>query len=52
MTNRQTTKKVTKASIYRSVASSCAIESGEPIASIERKLKSKKGKFAHLTLAD
>lgn len=52
MTNRKTTKKVTKSSIYRSVASSSAIESGEPVASIERKLKSKNGKYAQLALAN
>ncbi|WP_169579669.1 hypothetical protein [Saccharospirillum impatiens] len=52
MSNRQTTKKVKKASIYRSVASSSAIETGEAVDAIERKLKAKNGKYAHLLLAD
>ena len=52
MSNRQTTRKVKKASIYRAVASSSAIETGETIETIERKLKSKKGKYALFALAD
>lgn len=43
--------KVTRAMIVRSVASSTAVETGEPIAVIEAKLKSGSKKFQHLSLA-
>ena len=43
--------KVSKSMILRSVASSTAIETGQPIAVIEAKLKAGNTKFAHLTLA-
>lgn len=44
-------KKVTKAMILRSVASSTAIETGKPVKSIERKLKSDQRKYDSLSLA-
>ncbi|SHE32505.1 hypothetical protein [Vibrio gazogenes] len=44
-------RKVTQKMIYRSVASSTAIETGDSIKTIEQKLKSNKKKHAHLTLA-
>lgn len=43
-------KKVTKAMIYRSVASSTAIETGASVETIERKLKAAK-KQKHFALA-
>ncbi|WP_178006161.1 hypothetical protein [Marinospirillum perlucidum] len=51
MANEKESRKVSKARIYRAVASSCAIEAGQSIESIEAKLKAKSGKFSHLTLA-
>lgn len=50
-TSQKTNKKVTKAQILRSVASSSAIETNASIKSIEIKLKAKDGKYSHLTLA-
>jgi hypothetical protein len=44
-------KKVTKAQIYRSVASSSAIETGKSVDSIEKQLKSNNSKHASVTLA-
>lgn len=38
--------------IYRSVASSTAIETGEPVSKIERKLKSNRSRFGYLALAN
>ncbi|MEJ6080720.1 hypothetical protein MT391_19635 [Vibrio sp. 1-Bac 57] len=40
-----------KNQIYRTVASSTAIETGEPIRELEKKLKNKESKFNWLTLA-
>jgi len=51
MTDRKKTKKISKARIYRAVASSSAIETNEPIEVIESKLKLKKSKFKFLRLA-
>ncbi len=48
---RKALKKVSKAGILRAVASSSAIETGISTLLIEKKLKSKSGKFSHLTLA-
>jgi hypothetical protein len=50
--NNHNTKRITKALILRAVASSSAIETGTPTQIIEKKLKSKKSKFHHLTLAN
>lgn len=47
---RKQGKKVTKAQLYRSVASSTAIETGQTVKDIEKTLKSKKSKYQHLTL--
>ncbi|WP_017017924.1 hypothetical protein [Enterovibrio norvegicus] len=44
-------KKVTKAMIFRAVASSTAIETGKSVKSIERKLKADKRNYDSLTLA-
>ena len=41
-----------KNQIYRAVASSTAIETGESIREIEKKLKNKNSKFKKLKLAD
>ena len=38
--------------VLRAVASSTALETGQSIAEIEAKLRSKEGKFRSLTLAD
>ncbi len=51
MSLRTATKKVSKACIYRAVASSSAIETGQSVATIERKLKNKNSKFQSLSLA-
>ncbi|WP_156158664.1 hypothetical protein [Pseudoalteromonas rubra] len=51
MSARKTTKAVTKAMIYRSVASSSAIETGESTEVIERKLEDIKRRFAKIDLA-
>jgi len=45
-------KRPDKSAIIRAVASSTAIETGQPIAEIERTLRTKSGKFRHLSLAD
>lgn len=50
MSARKLVKKFDKARIIRSVASSSAIETGQPIDSIEMKLKSVKKKHGHLPL--
>lgn len=44
-------KRVTQAMIFRSVASSTAIETGESVKTIERKLKADKRKYDSLSLA-
>jgi hypothetical protein len=51
--NRKKNKdvKVNKTMIIRSVASSTAIETGQPIPVIEAKLKTRSTKFDYLTLA-
>ncbi len=51
MSLRVATKKIKKARIYRAVASSIAIETGQSVASIERQLKNKTSKFQSLSLA-
>jgi hypothetical protein len=51
MAVRKTTIKVKKSQLYRSVASSSAIETGQSVKIIERKLKSQKSKFSDLALA-
>jgi hypothetical protein len=50
MTDRKKTKKVSKARIYRAVASSSAIETNEPIEVIELKLKNRKSEFRGVRL--
>ena len=52
MTARHTPKKVSKARIYRAVASSTAIETGDSIKAIEQRLKAKTSKFKDLDLAN
>jgi hypothetical protein len=49
--SRNRKRTVTQDMINRAVASSTAIETGEPVAVIEEKLKSKNSKFQSLTLA-
>ena len=51
MTINKKTKKVTRKSILRTVASSSAIETCSSIDKIETQLKNKQGKFNHLNLA-
>lgn len=51
MDTRKTTKKISKTRIYRSVASSSAIETGHSIQAIESRLKSNSSKYRHLSLA-
>ena len=46
-----TRKLVTKKMIYRSVASSTALETGESIKEIEKKLKKQQAKYSKYTLA-
>lgn len=48
---RKNRRDVTHASIRRSVASSTAIETGESIQALETKLKRKRKKYSHITLA-
>lgn len=48
---RKPSKKVTKAQLYRSVASSTAIETGQSVKDIEKALKFQKAKYQHLKLA-
>ena len=52
MTTRKLVKKFNKDRIIRSVASSSAIETGQPISTIELKLKSVKNKLSQLALAN
>ncbi|MCQ8105304.1 hypothetical protein NP590_14410 [Methylomonas sp. SURF-2] len=52
MTGRKVVKKVNKDRIYRAVASSSAIETGESVKVVEQKLKSSENKFRYLALAD
>jgi len=49
--NKNKEIKVTKTMIIRAVASSTAIETGQPIPVIEAKLKAGSTKFRHLALA-
>lgn len=51
-TVRETTRKVSKDSIYRSVASSSAIESTQSVQAIEQQLKSNKNSYKNLKLAN
>lgn len=51
-TDRRTAKRPEKSAIIRAVASSTAIETGQPIAKIEQALRAKNSKFRHLSLAD
>lgn len=44
-------KKLTAEALIRAIASSTAIETGQSVESIERKLKLKDSKFLHLSLA-
>lgn len=52
MSESKPDRKFSKDRLIRAVASSTAIETGEPIATIEARLKEGKSKFAHLKLAD
>ncbi|WP_197491401.1 hypothetical protein [Methylomonas methanica] len=52
MAARKPTKKVKKARIFRAVASSSAIETGQSVQAIEQALKSNNHKFRDLELAD
>ncbi|XOV79844.1 MAG: hypothetical protein ACFHVJ_02540 [Aestuariibacter sp.] len=49
--NRRKPKKITRKTLFRSVASSTAIETGESVESIERKLKRNRNKYRELALA-
>ena len=51
MAKVKSTKRITKSMIYRSVASSTAIETGIAVSEIERKLKNSRSKFSYLALA-
>lgn len=44
-------RRVSRAAIRRSVASSTAIETGQPIAEIEKLLAARNGRFANIGLA-
>lgn len=48
---RQKTQKVSPERLSRAVASSCAIESNQSVASIERQLRDTTHRFSHLSLA-
>lgn len=48
---RRTRKKLTAENLIRAIASSTAIETGQSVEAIERKLKVKNSKFLHLSLA-
>lgn len=49
----QPVKKVpNQQAILRAVASSTAIETGQPVQQLERTLRAKRGQFHRLTLAD
>lgn len=50
-TVRRNDKKLNSDTVIRAIASSTAIETGQSIEVIERKLKSKNSKFLHLSLA-
>lgn len=47
----RTQKKLTTEMLIRAVASSTAIETGQSVETIERKLKLRSSKFLHLALA-
>ncbi len=47
----RTKKKLTTETSIRAVASSTAIETGQSVETIERKLKLRSSKFLHLSLA-
>ncbi|WP_192563427.1 hypothetical protein [Pseudomonas gozinkensis] len=49
--SRRRPKKLTAEVLIRAIASSTAIETGQSVESIERKLKLKDSKFLHLSLA-
>ena len=49
--SRRRPKKLTAEALIRAIASSTAIETGQSVESIERKLKLKDSKFLHLSLA-
>lgn len=51
MRKREESKKVTLDMIYRSVASSTAIETGVPTKTVEKKLKENRTKYQSLLLA-
>lgn len=51
MSKREESKKVTLDMIYRSVASSTAIETGIPTKIVEKKLKENRKKYQSLSLA-
>lgn len=51
MSKVKSIKRITKSMIYRSVASSTAIETGIAVSEIERKLKNSRSKFSYLALA-
>ncbi|WP_149088519.1 hypothetical protein [Pseudomonas prosekii] len=48
---RRNGKKLSPDALIRTIASSTAIETGQSVEEIERKLKNKSAKFAHLNLA-
>ncbi|MET1068549.1 MAG: hypothetical protein ABWY28_11135 [Pseudomonas prosekii] len=48
---RRNGKKLSADALIRTIASSTAIETGQSVEEIERKLKNKSAKFAHLNLA-
>jgi hypothetical protein len=48
---RRTRKELTTETLIRAVASSTAIETGQSVETIERKLKLRSSKFLHLSLA-
>lgn len=50
-TARRTGKKLNSETVIRAIASSTAIETGQSVEVIERKLKNKSSKFLHLNLA-
>ncbi|KZN60868.1 hypothetical protein [Pseudoalteromonas luteoviolacea] len=52
MSAKESVKTVSKAMIYRAVASSTAIETGVATKEIEKKLKSSNRRFAHISLAN
>lgn len=48
---RQSTQKVSREHLLRTVTSSCAIEGNQGVASIERQLQDKNHRFSHISLA-